>query len=638
MLCLAQANSPNNLVSRLKHLDAGAMKVSSNLSQLQVGTVVTNGSLLDQMHVLSSTHGLVHLPKASNKQTLTDRLLTSRRSTLNMNSSPISVPASISSDPACVAFWNSFSQEVSKNLWSPIVTDLCALASSCSNTCSFTTDHFLKSTTIMQNRNNTNYKTISWPSSPSSPPNTTENVNMPSTHSSIATLKLRIYPTDKQRILFKKCLDASRYYYNKANEWVKVQMKAAQESRKKELQELNKNGCAHFTKDKQCCKPLAESKYFCEEHKNDKLGICYKFLTHITVRKAVMESDSELKEKIANGQDPHNFASQMLDVPYDTRQLAIKELITAYVSNFAKIKKGTMSSGFEVKFKSRKHMTSFAFHVDKSALNMASRSIFVRRLKGKEGTLRMSARDIKKFNRIKEVKDFQIIYEKPDRWYLCLPHIKTYETKKTHESVFLDPGIRTFQTFWSPDGLCGKIGKQLAPEINAINHEIDWLKSLMTRVNAKRRRSMRDKCQRLRNKAKDIITDVHNKAIHFLVHAYDNICIPTFETKKMSARRNKTPEQSQTRPITRQTVRSMMDLRHFQFRQKLGTACTARGKRMEVVNEAYTSKTCGQCGTIKANLKGESTFRCASCGYVADRDLSAARNICIRYLTMRISS
>ena len=52
-----------------------------------------------------------------------------------------------------------------------------------------------------------------------------------------------------------------------------------------------------------------------------------------------------------------------------------------------------------------------------------------------------------------------------------------------------------------------------------------------------------------------------------------------------------------------------------------------------VCDEAYTSKTCGACGTLYQKLGSNKTFKCAACGYEADRDISAARNILLRYLT-----
>ena len=45
------------------------------------------------------------------------------------------------------------------------------------------------------------------------------------------------------------------------------------------------------------------------------------------------------------------------------------------------------------------------------------------------------------------------------------------------------------------------------------------------------------------------------------------------------------------------------------------------------VNPTYTSQRCSQCGwTRKKNRSGKS-FKCDKCGYAADADLNASRNI-----------
>jgi putative transposase len=53
----------------------------------------------------------------------------------------------------------------------------------------------------------------------------------------------------------------------------------------------------------------------------------------------------------------------------------------------------------------------------------------------------------------------------------------------------------------------------------------------------------------------------------------------------------------------------------------------ARG-RVEKVNPAYTSQRCSQCGTVDRRAReSQAAFRCWSCGYFANADHNAARNI-----------
>ena len=42
-----------------------------------------------------------------------------------------------------------------------------------------------------------------------------------------------------------------------------------------------------------------------------------------------------------------------------------------------------------------------------------------------------------------------------------------------------------------------------------------------------------------------------------------------------------------------------------------------------------SSKTCSHCGNVKEALSlSERTYNCEQCGYVEDRDLNAAKNLC----------
>ena len=58
---------------------------------------------------------------------------------------------------------------------------------------------------------------------------------------------------------------------------------------------------------------------------------------------------------------------------------------------------------------------------------------------------------------------------------------------------------------------------------------------------------------------------------------------------------------------------------------------------MVEVGEAYTSRTCGLCGTLNHDLGGAKTFQCVDehCGVQIDRDVNGARNILLRELTRR---
>ena len=73
-----------------------------------------------------------------------------------------------------------------------------------------------------------------------------------------------------------------------------------------------------------------------------------------------------------------------------------------------------------------------------------------------------------------------------------------------------------------------------------------------------------------------------------------------------------------------------LSLRHFDFQSKMRCLCEKYDKRLYLVSEEYTSKTCGGCGIVN-NIGGGKEYRC-ECGVDIDRDINGARNILIKSL------
>jgi putative transposase len=73
----------------------------------------------------------------------------------------------------------------------------------------------------------------------------------------------------------------------------------------------------------------------------------------------------------------------------------------------------------------------------------------------------------------------------------------------------------------------------------------------------------------------------------------------------------------------------------FGFRHRL-QAMSARfiGRKVHVVEERYTSKTCSRCGWIDNKLGSAKTFTCKreGCGRVMDRDWNASLNILLKHV------
>ena len=79
----------------------------------------------------------------------------------------------------------------------------------------------------------------------------------------------------------------------------------------------------------------------------------------------------------------------------------------------------------------------------------------------------------------------------------------------------------------------------------------------------------------------------------------------------------------------RRLARSILDASFFEFRRQLEYKARLRNATIVVADTFYpSSKTCSCCGSVKAKLDlSQRVYRCESCGYEADRDVNAARNL-----------
>ena len=507
-------------------------------------------------------------------------------------SSPILDQGSTKKEMAIKPFWTEYSTEVSKRLWLPTKTD-------CPDSRLISLNQYVQSSEQKSSFSMTkkemktlSSQTISCPSSLFSPLDTTESVSI-----SYAR-KIRIYPNKDQVNLFSKCFGTSRYMYNKGVDYIN-------NSYKEQYNSYKEKKCCVF---KECESELVENSFFCIKHQKKKLKWDLP-LSLPKLRPLIMKSDKDLNED----------EKWQSEVPYDVRQLSLKSLIGNYKACITNKKRGNITS-FQLGFKSKKDVNQIFFNAKKS---MKEFNIFKRRLK-KKSKLKTRKR-YSCYANYTPKHDYNILKE-GNKYYVLLPKDReTKYTKAKYESVSLDPGVRTFQTYYSPEGRCGKIGDNIKNKIDKLNLKIDKFKSLITKSRNRSKYNMKERCSKLRTKIKNVVKDLHWHTCSYLVKNYDNIIIPSFGSKKMS--------KCEGRNISKGIVRSMLGLSHFKFLEKLRFKCKEYQRNLIIVTEEYTSKTCGGCGWLHNTLGSNKTFNCNKCDITIDRDINGARNILLKYLT-----
>ena len=195
--------------------------------------------------------------------------------------------------------------------------------------------------------------------------------------------------------------------------------------------------------------------------------------------------------------------------------------------------------------------------------------------------------------------------------------------------VSLDPGSKTFQTYYSPDGTHGDLLVGMDAYVHRQNERIaDVTRDIQQLKKDKdlpscvrqRRISHRSKLlKRLRCKIENWRMNVHYGAANFLLREYDVIFLPEFKTSRMVVR--------STRNIPKSVVKSLYGLAHYQFKMRLKSKAEMyAGRHVVDIKEPGTSKTCGACGHWNATLGGKRLYDCDNCGIRIDRDVNGARN------------
>ncbi|WP_333181738.1 transposase [Microcoleus sp. S13_C3] len=204
-------------------------------------------------------------------------------------------------------------------------------------------------------------------------------------------------------------------------------------------------------------------------------------------------------------------------------------------------------------------------------------------------------------------------------YYLVVSEeVQQVKTDKQGRLVALDPGVRTFMTFFSENSY-GWLGNDSNLYIQKLCFRLDRLVSKISKAPSRQKRRFQKAASRLRCKIKNLVKELHHKTAKFLVDNFDVILLPTFESSQMVSKSR--------RKLRNKTVRQMLTLSHYEFKTFLKWKAWENSKLVIDCNEAYTSKTVSWTGEIVKNLGGARTIKSVVTGLKMDRALNGARGI-----------
>ena len=219
--------------------------------------------------------------------------------------------------------------------------------------------------------------------------------------------------------------------------------------------------------------------------------------------------------------------------------------------------------------------------------------------------------------------DYKLILTQSGKYYFCLPYAATTIMNNSSKQAACDPGIKTFQTVYSPQGELREFGHNANKIIKQYHSTSELFKSQYFHGKLRGDSTLKHKRFLLQDRLKNMINDLHHKTAHTLCSSYNTVVIPHFATSQMVKKED----------MGRDTKKEMLTLAHGQFRMRLISKALLLGCTIIVPENEYgTTMTCGVCFSVNGKVGISRVYNCSKCKLQAGRDINAARNVFIRQL------
>jgi IS605 OrfB family transposase len=234
----------------------------------------------------------------------------------------------------------------------------------------------------------------------------------------------------------------------------------------------------------------------------------------------------------------------------------------------------------------------------------------------------MGRRNKKKHGDIVISHDCRLIRENR-RYALCIS-VDVQISPKNPVKIYcgVDPGVRTLLTTFGNDG-CTEYNwnkkqlDELDKKIKRLQKEHHRIKKVGSFSVRKRIRCKRRICNVERRK-KNLMNEIHWKTINTLLKANDFIFFGDIKSHNIvKGGKNRTLN------------RDLNNLKFYQFKSKLLYKSLVQGKKVFMVPENHTTKTCSFCGTLNDPAASKVYF-CNSCQTHMGRDTNASKNILMK--------
>jgi len=406
--------------------------------------------------------------------------------------------------------------------------------------------------------------------------------------------QIKLYLNENQRYYMKKIIGTYRYFYNRCVSYLNNYDKTTKTS------------------------------WFCVEPDNEKTKIAIKVIDNPY---NMINMRSQLKSNLPDWL-LDKFPSHLID--------------QAFIEAFNRFKvclDKCMKTGkpFQFTYKSKKELIH-TINLEKVMINSKDNGLFVKWKIDNEYMFK-NLNSSEKFNENNIIGSSLSYHKILKTFTLNLNYETLTTTSNSNQICAIDQGIKNPFTIYSPIKVV-QIGNGVTRKLYKVCKEIDIIKSRIDKgtyyskvivndimqkehyvVNSARKRSLRKALHKKIQYMKNLRNELHNKTIKYLCDTYKTIILPPFKTQEMVGN------------LTSDIARKMYTLSFYKFKQKLLNKAIEMGVKVHLLNEPFTSKTCGRCGNIKCNLGNADTYVCNKCNLVISRDFNGARNILLRNIS-----
>jgi len=319
-----------------------------------------------------------------------------------------------------------------------------------------------------------------------------------------------------------------------------------------------------------------------------------------------LEKELETLEAVVK-QEKADFEELIKEIPYtknfnipewqkefhkDLRASAVKKACDSYTTCLSNLKKSNIDH-FDIRFM-KKSAKKKSFELSSSQMYLKDGVIRIPGFGAGISSLKTSKRNKERLKKMDNIKNnCDIIFYKREYWIKIPIEVSYTKEKETSNVCGIDPGICKIASVYSENGITEYKHNRLL--LYKLNQKLQLLKTKRKRKN---RNGVRKKqINKIEKRKIDYTNQLHWEFIKDLLDNNDVVFFGDIKSQDIISKETSFSDLNQ----------EFNDVKFFTLKQRLIYKAKLRSKIVILTNEAFTAKTCSNCGTLK-NIKKDITI------------------------------